>query len=103
MRTLGARSGVVRFTQFGEQFRALPDLLETAVGGDVAGEEVLVDRERAGVDVADRVDQAHHTSGTAQVQTRQRTRPARPTERGQMKERVTCQHVVPVCDKPFIE
>ncbi len=34
----------------------------------VAGQEVVVDRERAGVDVTDRVDQADHPSGAAQVE-----------------------------------
>ena len=36
----------------------------------VAGQEAVVDRERAGVDVADRVDQADHAAGAAEVEAR---------------------------------
>ena len=56
---------------------------------DVSGEELVVDGERAGVDVADGVDQAHHPAGAAQVQPGQRAGLAEPR---QVEERVAGEH-----------
>ena len=50
---------------------------ESARLADVAGQEAGVDGERAGVHVADRVDQADHPPGAAQVQPGQRRRRSR--------------------------
>ena len=67
-----ARAAALRLAQLGEQLGLAPDLREAAGLADVAGEELVVDRERAGVDVADRIDQADDPPGAAQVQARQR-------------------------------
>ena len=64
----------------------------------VPGVEVVVDRERARVDLTHRVDQAHDPSGTAQVQPRQRL-----AERGEVEERVTGQDVLTVGHQPVVE
>src|SRR5699024_8093496 len=83
-----ARPGRLRLAQLTEQLRGLPHRLEPAVGDDVAGEELLVDGEGAGVDVADRVDQAHHTPGTAQVEPGKGALRLPLTEGGQVEEAV---------------
>src|SRR5580658_842712 len=57
-----------------------------------------MDGERAGIDVADRVDQAHHPPGTAQVQSRQGLPVA-----GQVEERVTSKNTLPPADQPVIK
>ena len=57
-----------------------------------------MDRERAGVDVADRVDQADDAAGAAQVQAGQRLAVGR-----QMKERVAGQDVLAVGHQPVVE
>jgi hypothetical protein len=57
-----------------------------------------VDRERAGVDVADRVDQAHHPSRPAQVQARQRV-----AERREVEERVAGQDLLATGRQPLVE
>ena len=67
-----ARPGRLWFTQLSEQFAFLPDPLETSFVADAAGAEFVVEHERAGVDVADRVDQAHHPTGAAEVEPGQR-------------------------------
>ena len=67
-----AGTGRLRLAQLGEQFAVLPDLGEPAGVADRAGLELVVDHERAGVDVADRVDEADDAAGTAHVQAGQR-------------------------------
>ena len=57
-----------------------------------------MDHERARVHVADRVDQAHHPSRTAQVQARQRRAVA-----AQVEERVAGQHVFSVSQQPLVQ
>src|ERR1035441_9064151 len=47
----------LRLAQFPKQRSIIPDLVKTAVGQDVSSEKAIVDGERAGVHVADRVDQ----------------------------------------------
>src|SRR5207342_3117080 len=59
-RRAGAAS--LRRPQLGEQSGPQPDVLEPTVGEEVAGQELVVDRERTGVDVADGVNQADHPS-----------------------------------------
>src|ERR1035441_7654093 len=54
----------------------------------VAGLELLVNDEGAGVHVAHRVDQAHHPSGTAEIESLQRR-----AQRRKMKEGIAGQHV----------
>ena len=78
--------------------RVAPHLGEAARRADVAGEELLVDGERAGVHVADRVDQAHHPTGAAQVQAGQRLAVG-----GQVEERVAGEDVLAVGDQPVVE
>src|SRR5690606_4974756 len=85
-----ARAGRLGLTQLVEELALAPHAGEPARVAHVAGEELVVDHERAGVHVADRVDQTHHPSGAAQVQSRQCL--ARATERVQMEERVTGQY-----------
>ena len=57
-----------------------------------------MDRERARVHVADRVDQAHHPSGPAQVEPGQGLAVA-----GEVEERVAGQHLVAVRDQPVVQ
>ena len=57
-----------------------------------------MNRERARIDVADRVDQAHDASGAAQVQTRQRLAIG-----GEMEERVAGQHVLATDEQPVVQ
>ena len=71
---------------------------EAARVTDVPGEERVVDGEGAGVDVADRVDQAHDPSGAAEVQARQRFAVA-----GEVEERVPGQHALAVGEQPVVE
>src|SRR5205823_3135569 len=58
--------------QVGEQLRLPPHGGEAAGIADVAGQEAVVDGERAGVHVAHRVDQADHPARAAQVEAGQR-------------------------------
>jgi hypothetical protein len=57
-----------------------------------------VDRERARVDVADGIDQAHHAARPAEVQPRQRV----PVGR-QVEERVPGQHLLAAGHQPVVE
>ena len=57
-----------------------------------------MDGEGAGVDVTDRVDQAHDPAGAAQVQSRQRLAVGREVEEG-----VTGEDSLPVQDEPVVE
>ena len=66
-----ARAGRLRLAQREEQIRLAPHVRE-ALLAHVPRQERLVDRERARVHVADRVDQAHDPPRAAQVQARQR-------------------------------
>src|SRR5262249_33364249 len=61
-------------------------------------QEGVVDGERAGVNVADRIDQAHHAACPAHVEPGQ----ALPVPR-KVEERVTREHVVPMCDQPVVQ
>ena len=65
---------------------------------DVAGEELVVDREGAGVDVADGVDEADDATRAAQVQARQRLAVG-----GQVEEGVAGEHVFAVGEQPVVE
>ena len=76
----GARA--LRLPQRGEQRRFTPDGGKAAVVAHVAGEELAVDDEGAGVDVADRVDQAHDPPGPAQVEPVERLAEGREVEEG---------------------
>ena len=98
VRALRAGAAGLRAAQVGEQLGVLPHPLEAALVADVAGEEVLVDGERAGVDVADRVDQADHPAGAAEVEPGQGL-----AERRQVEERVAGEHVVAVGQQPVVE
>src|ERR1700748_515552 len=64
----------------------------------VPANEVLVDGERARVDVADRIDQADHAAGAAQVQAGQRVAVG-----GQVEERVAGQHLLAAGAQPVVE
>src|SRR5258705_11836044 len=59
-----------------------------------------MDRERAGVNVADRVDEAHHTTGAAQVQPGERTGRAQAR---QVEEGVAGEHPVTLGHQPVVE
>ena len=93
-----ARAAALRLAQRPEQLGLPPDRGEPARRAHVAGQEGVVDGERAGVDVADRVDQADHPAGAAQVEPRQRL----PVP-GQVEERVAGQHALAVRDQPVVE
>ena len=73
-----ARTRVLRLAQRGEQLRLAPHAREPTRLAHVPREELVVDHERARVHVADRVDQAHHPPGAAQIQARAAPRRSRP-------------------------
>src|SRR6266487_3589942 len=97
-RTRLAGAPGLRPAQPGEQLGIPPHRGESAGAADVPGQEVLVDGERARVDVADRVDQADHPARAAQVQARQRVAVG-----GQVKERVAGQHLLAAGLQPVVE
>ena len=72
--------------------------VEAARLADVAGEELVVDRERAGVDVADRVDQADDPTGAAEVEPGQRLAVG-----GEVEERVAGEDLLAVLEQPLVE
>ena len=63
-----------------------------------SGLELVVDHERAGVHVADRVDEAHDAPGATHVETGQRL-----AERVEVEERVAGQHLLAVGEQPFVD
>ena len=69
--------------QLGEELGLAPHRSEATAGVDVAGQELAVDHERAGVHVAHRVDEADDPAGAAQVQSVERL-----AECGEMEEGV---------------
>lgn len=97
-RTGGAGAGTLRRAQFPEQLRGPPDAGEAPVREEVPGEEVVVDGERAGVDVADRIDEAHDSAGPAHVEPGQFRAEAR-----QVEERVPGEHFLACPDQPFVQ
>ncbi len=88
----GSRSSVNRSDCF--QTSAKPPVSRTD-----AGLELVVDHERAGVDVADRVDQADDPTGTTHVEPGQWLF----AERVEVEERVAGEHVVAVGEQPVVE
>src|SRR6056297_3351183 len=99
----GAGAGRLRLAQFGEELALLPDAGEDPVGTDRTGLELVVDHERTGVDVADRVDEAHHTAGTTHVEPRQRAGSVLDADRIEVEERVAGEHVVAVREQPLVD
>ena len=93
-----AGAAAVRAAQRAEQLGLPPDRGEPARVADVAGPERVVDGERAGVHVADRVDQADHPAGTAQVEAGHLL-----PERGEVEERVAGQHALAVRHQPVVQ
>ena len=71
---------------------------EPAGVAHVAGQELVVDGERAGVDVTHRVDQADHPSGAAEVEPGQGVAVG-----GQVEEGVAGQHLLAPQDEPVVE
>ena len=61
------RSAALWPSQLSEQLRVSPHGREAAWLAQVAGEKRPMDRERTGIDVADRVDEAHDATRAAQV------------------------------------
>ena len=59
-----------------------------------------MDGERAGVDITDRVDEAHHPAGAAHVQPGQGTG---STEAGQVEERVAGQYAITLGHEPVVQ
>src|SRR5690606_28604001 len=98
-RTRRARATGLRLPQLLEQRRCPPHLGEATGAAHVAGQELVVDGERAGVDVADRVDQAHNAARTAQIQPGKRGR----AQRVEVEERVAGQHVLTVAQQPLVQ
>ena len=81
------RPRTLRLPQRGEERGLAPHAGETTAIADVASQEVLVDDERAGVDIADRIDQADHSPGATQVQAVERIAEGREVE-----ERIAGEH-----------
>ena len=88
----------LRAPQRPEQLRLPPHAGEPARIAHIAGQERVVDGERAGVHVADRIDEAHDPPGAAQVQPRQRLPVAR-----QVEERVAGEHAFAVGQQPVVQ
>ena len=98
LRARGAGADAPRLaTQPCEKRRLSPNPLEASVV-NVASQEGIVDSERASVDVAYWVYQAHDPTSSAQVEARQPFAECREVE-----ERVPRQHLVTVSDKPRVE
>ncbi len=94
----GARPGGLRLAQRAEQLAVLPHLGEATLVAHRAGLELVVDDERAGVDVADRVDQADDAARATHVQAGQRL-----AERVEVEERVAGEDVVAVGQQPAVD
>ena len=88
----------LRAAQPGEQLRLPPHPGEAARLADVAGQELLMDGERAGVDVAHRVDQAHHPPGAAHAEAGQRAAVG-----AEVEERVAGEHLLAAGHQPVVE
>src|SRR5206468_5245916 len=98
MRAGQAGAAGLRTPQLEEELRLPPDPREPAGIADVAREKRVVDGERAGVDVADRIDQAHDAPGAAQVQAGQRL-----AVRGEVEERIAGEHRLAALEQPVVE
>jgi hypothetical protein len=57
-----------------------------------------MDDKRAGVDIADRINQTHHSPSTAEVEPRKTV-----AERIEMEERISSQYVLTVAEQPLVE
>jgi hypothetical protein len=75
-----------------------PHFGEPARVADIAGQELVVDGEWAGIDVAHRIDQADHATRSAQVQAGQRL-----AVTGQVEERVAGEDILSVGHQPSVE
>ena len=93
-----ARPGGLRPSQLLEQLALPPDVREPAGVPHRSGAELVVDHERAGVHVADRVDQAHDAPGAAHVEAGERL-----AEGVEMEERVAREDVGPVGEEPAVD
>src|SRR5580698_5774939 len=91
------RSRTLWFTQRREQRRISPHGREAPGVAHIAGQELAVDHEGAGVDVADRVDEADDAPCTAEVQAVEWL-----TQRGKMEEGVARQHPWAL-DQPVVQ
>ena len=95
-----ASTGRLWLAEFTEQRRVLPYVLKTTAGQYISSQEAVVDRERAGVHVADWVDQTDNPASAAQIQPRQRTGLA---EWRQMEKRITRQNVITALHEPVVQ
>ena len=93
-RCTGARR--LGLAHLGEQFALTPDRGEPALVANVAGLEIVVENERAGVYVADRIDQTHHSTCPTQVEPRKRLAESR-----QVEERIAGEHIGAL-DEPVV-
>ena len=94
----GARAGGGGSAQLAEQFAVAPHSGEPAGITHRTGAELVVDGERAGVHVADRVDEADDPAGAAHVQPGQRR-----AEGVEVEEAVTGEDLVAVGEQPAID
>ena len=94
----GARAGGLWLAQLAEHVTVLPDLGEPTDVAHRTGLELIVDHERAGVDVADRVDQADDPSGPAHVEAGQGI-----AERVEVEERIAGQHGLALRQQPLVD
>src|SRR5689334_15816020 len=84
--------------QVTEELRVPPHRSEPAWVADVPGQETRVNREGAGVHVADGVDQAHDAAGAAQVEPGQRAAVA-----AEVEERIAGEHVRAMSRQPVVQ
>ncbi len=94
----GARSGGGWLAQLVEEGAVPPHRGEPAGFAHRAGTELLVDDERTGVDIADRVDQADDATGAAQVEPRQWR-----AEGVEVEEAVAGEDLVTVGEQPAVD
>ncbi len=93
-----ARPRTLGLAELGEQVGVPPDFGESTRSPDVAREELVMNGERAGVDVSDRVHQADHPSGPAEIEAGERF----PVT-GEVEEGVTGEHVLAMRPQPQIQ
>ena len=82
------RSRIRGFTQFGEQIRGTPHRSEAPSLMNGTGFEVVVQNKRAGIHIANRINETDNPAGTAEVEPGQRL-----AKGGEMEEGIAGEHM----------
>ena len=83
----------MRSAQFSEAVARSPYRCEPTVIANVARKELIMDNERARVDITNRIDQAHNAASSTEIEARQTL-----AEGVEVEERVTGQHIFTVTE-----